>query len=177
MKKYLFFGATIWFIFASSFAHAEINQSYQNCLCRCGCSAVGWDCTAVSCTFNTTDYDGTPSCEDPGNGPCRCEGFGCNRAPIVTNGECYDACLPYLTSEACEQHKNEYETTRTNYLENINAHQDLINFEYKLVATIRASTLILGTQFVAQHLSDAATSFTKLVADIVNDKILKYLNV
>jgi len=176
MKKILsfliiFIGLGIGVTYASPF-----NQAYNNCLCRCGCTAIGSNCNTVSCTFNTKDYDASPSCAEPANGPCKCEGFGCFRAPIVNSGVCYDECQKHLTSESCQKHKDEYEIARKSYLDNINGHQDLINFQYKLVGTIRNNTTRLGIRFVANHLGDAATSMSKLIADQVKDAILDKLD-
>jgi len=156
---------------------AELNQAYQNCLCRCGCTAAGSNCNAVSCTFNTKDYNASPSCAEAENGPCKCEGFGCFRAQTVTSGKCYDACQVHLTSKACTALKENYGTVRKDYLEKINVHKDLSDFEYKLIANTNRNTAKLGIAFVIQNLSSSpAKSVTDVATGIITDIITKQLS-
>jgi len=153
-------------------AHAELNQAYQNCLCTCGCESIGSNCNAVSCTFNTTDYNASPSCAEASNGPCKCEGFGCFRAQIVTSGDCHDSCQVHLTSDSCAQLKTDYNAARASYLKKLNTYQDLTNFEYRLIANIHTNTMKLGTAFIAKNLTDTPSGkISNIAADIITDII------
>jgi len=150
-------------------SQAELNQAYQNCLCRCGCTAANWNCASVSCTFNTTDYAGSPSCEEAANGPCLCEGFGCGRAPIVTSGECYDSCQVHLTAETCNELAGNYASTRDSYLEKLNLHQELSSFEYRVIGNIHTNAMKMGLSFVLENLKSPAGSISGATADVVTD--------
>ena len=68
------------------------NLDLMNCLCRCA-KPVG---SEFDCSYDLTPkpmvLGGSPSCGNLDNGPCMCQALGCFRAPLPTEGECYDAC-------------------------------------------------------------------------------------
>lgn len=56
---------------------------FANCLCKCGCSQLGWACgSGAGC-----GYIGSPL------GDCSCAGYGEGHASIPGSGECYDGCI------------------------------------------------------------------------------------
>jgi len=159
--------------FNPSVSQAELNQAYQNCLCRCGCTAANWNCAAVSCTFNTTDYTGSPNCEDASLGPCKCEGFGCGRAQTVTSGECYDACQVHLTAGTCNELADDYVKARDSYLEKLTLHQELSSFEYRVIGNIHTNAMKMGLSFVLENLKSPAGNIGNATADVVSDILSK----
>ncbi len=58
----------------SGTAAKEIDAEILDAICRCSsaCSARGF--------YSVTPVKESPSCEDPGNGPCVCSGMGCLRS-------------------------------------------------------------------------------------------------
>ena len=75
----------------------EENKDLLNCLCRCLEPKGG----KFSCRYNTTDKGSSPSCADPSNGPCICQGIvGCFRGPLPTEGECYERCQELYETSA-----------------------------------------------------------------------------
>jgi len=163
-------------VFNPNVSSAELNQAYQNCLCRCGCTAANWNCASVSCTFNTTDYGGSPSCEDAANGPCLCEGFGCGRAPIVTSGECYESCQVHLTAETCNELVTNYASVRESYLEKLNIHQELSNFEYRVIGNIHTNAMKMGLSFVLENLESPSGTLGNATADVITDILSKKMS-
>jgi len=168
----LFFIFCVSFLSTSALTKAsELNQAYQNCLCKCGCTEANWNCAAVSCTFNTSDYTGSPSCEDAAAGPCKCEGFGCGRAPIVTSGACYDSCQQHLTAATCDALNSDYSAARQDYIDKLNSYQELTSFEYKVISTLHKNTMKLGMAFLINHMGQFSTSFSDVAQGIVETAV------
>jgi hypothetical protein len=71
----------------------------MNCLCRCSCSAAGFNVNNVRSYYSTSPVSHmnpngaiSESCMNPSEGPCVCQGFVCRRASLVSTGACADAC-------------------------------------------------------------------------------------
>lgn len=73
--------------------HAEQdNSALMDCLCEASCTKVNWNCSVVSCYYNPAASNASPECADTSKGECMCQGYGCGRAPLVTEGEAYNSC-------------------------------------------------------------------------------------
>lgn len=71
------------FISSGNIVGGTDHLGFANCLCKCGCSQLGWACgSGVGC-----GYIGSPL------GDCICSGYGEGHASIPGSGECYDGCL------------------------------------------------------------------------------------
>ena len=84
----------------------------MGCLCQVSCAAVGWDCSAVSCGYNPEAVNSSPACADASGGQCVCQGYGCGRAPLVSDGKqaqsCFDSyAKPTAGDGKCETGKGE----------------------------------------------------------------------
>ncbi len=63
-------------------------QRFLNCLC----AATSTKSSTVSKYYDPKPVNASPSCNDPGNGACVNQGFGCTRHSLTINKKALDAC-------------------------------------------------------------------------------------
>lgn len=63
-------------------------QKVLDCLCRCNSTAT----SSVAVYYETKPISASPSCNDPSNGPCVNQGFGCWRHVPQNTGSCAERC-------------------------------------------------------------------------------------
>ena len=70
------------------YAQGAGNQRLMNCLCSCQRPPR----SEFSCTYDPNKKGGSPSCDNPANGPCICEALGCFRTALPAINDCSRAC-------------------------------------------------------------------------------------
>ncbi len=78
----------------------EDRQKVMNCLC----AATSAQSSSVSKYYDPRPVDASPSCNDPGNGACVNQGFGCTRHSLTITKEILNECNTgyQLVKQLCE---------------------------------------------------------------------------
>lgn len=74
-----------------------------NCICRVHSGKT----ESVSVFYQTAPHGGSPNCEDPGNGPCVGQGWGCSRSKFIPDQAALENCgaARVMTKAICEDRK------------------------------------------------------------------------
>lgn len=88
----------------ASLAHQLLPEKDRQKFLNCLCAATSTKSSTVSKYYDPRPVDASPSCNDPGNGACVNQGFGCTRHSLTITKEALNTCNAgyWVTKQLCE---------------------------------------------------------------------------
>lgn len=88
----------------ASLAHQLLPEKDRKKFLNCLCAATSTKSSTVSKYYDSRPVNASPSCNDPGNGACVNQGFGCSRHPLTITKEALNACNAgyWVAKQLCE---------------------------------------------------------------------------